>query len=288
MLAKNPDDRFQTPNELSDALLSLDRDEESDSSSDPGTSGFLAFQQATTAQPTPPSMPAVPTSPEEPSPLPRKKPRTTVDTSITISDDVPDVLGITAEQRNAAAGQFARATEVIRTSGDATYTTQLLLSCCKLDPANLLYRKMLREVVRDATRGKRAGWLRSLVHLPARRRLRTASNAGDHRKVIECGEELLTQLPSDAATQLAMSAAAERLHLHALAAWLLEEARQQAPKDRSILSALAALYERQHSFSKAIAVWEQVRKNDPMDRDAATKIKDLAASDTIARGKFKG
>ena len=48
------------------------------------------------------------------------------------------------KQRQAAAGQFERAKEVIA-SGNFEYGIHLLLSCCKLDPANLAYRRVLRK-----------------------------------------------------------------------------------------------------------------------------------------------
>ena len=52
------------------------------------------------------------------------------------------------EHRRAAAGQFERANQVIAT-GNHDYGIKLLLSCCKLDPSNIMYRKMFREVVRE-------------------------------------------------------------------------------------------------------------------------------------------
>ena len=42
--------------------------------------------------------------------------------------DAQDTLGITPEQRHAAAGQFAHASEIIRAGGDMEYPIQLLLT----------------------------------------------------------------------------------------------------------------------------------------------------------------
>ena len=42
------------------------------------------------------------------------------------------------------AGQFERANQVIAT-GNYDYGIQLLISCCKLEPANLIYRQKLRK-----------------------------------------------------------------------------------------------------------------------------------------------
>ena len=48
------------------------------------------------------------------------------------------------EQRRAAAGQFERAKQVL-VSENYDYAIQLLMTCCKLDPANLTYRQTLRQ-----------------------------------------------------------------------------------------------------------------------------------------------
>jgi Tfp pilus assembly protein PilF len=50
--------------------------------------------------------------------------------------------------------------------------------------------------------------------------------------------------------------------------------------------ALARLYEKRGNFGQAILLWELVRKADPRDIEAQHKAKDLAASDTIARGGY--
>jgi tetratricopeptide (TPR) repeat protein len=175
----------------------------------------------------------------------------------------------------------------MRDGGDPHYSLQLLLSCCKLDPGCLLYRRTLREVGRSAAGGKKGGWLESLANLPARGRFKSARSAGDHRKALEHGEDLLSRNPDDLAVQLDLADSAEALGLHAIAAWMLEEACHNAPGDVPALRALAALYERQNRLRNAIVVWEQIRKAAPSDPEAGQKIMDLSASDTIARGNFK-
>jgi len=54
------------------------------------------------------------------------------------------------------------------------------------------------------------------------------------------------------------------------------------------LKALARLYEKRHAYGRAVKLWEAVRKADPSDTEAPGKINDLAASETIARGGYKG
>ncbi len=304
MLAKHPDDRFQTPTELIDALRSV-VDSDADSSAQ-----FAAvetdsdFDHAPLAEETTEGLEAPPPREPSPSPVPetsdesrgssresspgkRKKRKTTIPELNTVPDVSAELLGITPEQRSAAAAQFAHATEVIRNNGDSAYALQLLLSCCKLDPTSLLYRKMLREVGREVAGRKRGSWFGSLANLPARGRLRSARNAGDHRKVLEHGEELLTRLPGDIPAQLEMAESAEALGLMDLAVWMMEDARRQAPNDLHVLRTLAGQYERQKRFPKAITIWEQLREIDPSDVEANAKIRQLSVCDTLARSKYR-
>ena len=127
----------------------------------------------------------------------------------------------------------------------------------------------------------------SLTTLTTRTRLSATKRAGQFRKVLEDGEEVLVRHPSDVKTQMAMAEAAEELGLIHLASWMLDELRHQDPKYLPAHRALALIYEKQRQYSDAIAVWELVRKVAPHDGEAARKINDLAASDTIARGNYR-
>ena len=83
-----------------------------------------------------------------------------------------------------------------------------------------------------------------------------------------------------------MAESADKLGLHRLAAWMYEEVRRLNPRGVPAQRALARLYERQRQYSDAIVVWEAIRKLLPYDPEAARKIQDLAANDTIARGGY--
>src|SRR5262249_19125853 len=134
--------------------------------------------------------------------------------------------------------------------------------------------------------GKKTGWFGSLTSMPARSRLRQAKRAGEHRKVLDDGEELLTRLPGDVATQLDMAEAAEAMKLAGLGIWLLGEARQDDGNSVPVLRMLARLYETHQRFPQAIALWERVKKIDPSDPEAPRKINEIAVNDTLARGRF--
>jgi tetratricopeptide (TPR) repeat protein len=190
------------------------------------------------------------------------------------------------DQRRAAAMQFERANQVIAT-GHFDYAIQLLLSCCKLDPASLVYRQALRQTqkakYRNNERGGRFAWLFTLM---AKARLKSARRSGEHLKVIEHGEEVLNHNPWDRKTLVAMSEAAVGLGLINLAAWLLEQTLRKK-QDTGLSRKLARLYERQKNFAQAIALWEGIRKALPGDAEADEKIKELSVRDTIGRGQYQ-
>src|SRR5689334_19048905 len=54
----------------------------------------------------------------------------------------------TAEQKRIALQSFTKAKELLA-DGGFDYAIQLLLTCCKLDPANFFYRKQLRDTQKN-------------------------------------------------------------------------------------------------------------------------------------------
>jgi tetratricopeptide (TPR) repeat protein len=207
---------------------------------------------------------------------------------ITMPDHDPSVLPPpSAEHRRVAASQFERANQVIAT-GNYDYGIQLLLNCCKYDPANLIYRQALRRTEKIKYKNNlRGSSLAFLTTSMTKTKLKSAKAARDYLKVLEAGEEVLRRNPWDIRTQMDMAEAAEALGLLDLAVWTLEQARQKNPKDTTVNRALARLYEKRGNFSQAIGLWELIRKADPRDIEAQHKAKDLAASDTIARGNYE-
>ena len=205
-----------------------------------------------------------------------------------MADNVsPVVPQPTPEHHRVAAGQFERANQVL-SSGNFDYAIQLLLTCCKLDPSNLIYRQALRKTekikFKDNLRGSRLAFL---TNPAARTKLKTSKASREYLRVLEIGEEILSRNPWDVGTQMDMSEAADALGLADVATWILEQARQKDPMDATVNRALARLYEKRGNFSQAIGLWELVRKADPRDVEAQHKAKDLAANDTIARGNYK-
>src|SRR5262245_62753096 len=106
------------------------------------------------------------------------------------------------EHRRIAASQFERANQVIAT-GNYDYGIRLLLSCCKLDPANLIYRQALRRTEKTKYKNNlRGSWLAWLTTSPIRARLKAAKTARDRLKVLDLAENILAQNPWDTPAQI--------------------------------------------------------------------------------------
>jgi tetratricopeptide (TPR) repeat protein len=201
--------------------------------------------------------------------------------------DTTSLPKLTPEQRRAATGQFDRANQVLK-AGDHDYGLQLLLNCCKLDPANLIYRSTLRQAQRakykNNERGQPLAYIRSLW---GRMRLQKAMLRGDYREALIEAELVLMRNPWDLQTHLVMSQAFEELDWPDHALWTLEQIRPLHANNAKVNRPLAKLYERRGNFNQAIALWELVRKAVPTDLEAQRKSKDLAASATIAKGRYE-
>ncbi len=279
MLAKKPEDRQQTPALLLKDLARLDSPATQDlpeAAPSPALDRTWSIDRARSGGTGP-----TPVSPRvfRPAPsrdTPREVPRSAADTC--------QLPSVSMEQRQAAAGQFERAKEVI-VSGNFEYGIHLLLSCCKLDPANLVYRRILRKIERShhKERGKLPAFLRTSA---TKAKLKAAKAAHEYLKALEIGEELLVRDPWERQTQITMAEAAEALGLIDLAVWILKHAWLPESADVPLGRALAGMYERNGQYREAIALWEWVRQKDPSDIEASRKSRDLAAADTIARGQY--
>jgi tetratricopeptide (TPR) repeat protein len=200
------------------------------------------------------------------------------------SDQLP---AVTAEARRIAAERFDRANQVA-SSGNYDYAIQLLLTCCKLDPANFLFRQTLRRTQKAKYKNNlRGSRLAFLTTIRMRARLKSAKRSRDYLKVLETGEIILSKNPWDIGAQMDMAEAADALGLIDHAVFFLDQARQKSPKDATLNRALARLFEKRGNFAHAIVLWQLVKEVAPDDVEAAHKAKDLAASETIARGGYR-
>lgn len=192
----------------------------------------------------------------------------------------------TAEQRRSATQLAERARQAVNAL-NLDYAIELLQTCCHLDPANLIYRKSLRQAVRLKYRQRSPhSWMGGLQRLWRRWRMRTALQAKRYQAVLDKGEALLAVAPGDVPTSLIMSEAAIQWGLPEVAIFILEQLRIDHPRHAQVHRSLARLYEQQGQYRQAIRTWQQVARIDPTDATAARKVKDLAAVSTIQNGQY--
>jgi Flp pilus assembly protein TadD len=198
----------------------------------------------------------------------------------------PTAPSPTADQRRIAQESFAKAREAIGT-GQLDYAITLLLTCCRLDPANFYYRQTLRKTQKDKYGNNLRGSRLAFLTTPRwKHRVKAAKRGRDYLKALEYAEQVLCRNPWDMGTQLDMAEAFDALGLGDLAVFTLDQARQKYPRDATLNRALARLFEKRGDFQKAIVLWQLVKETNPNDVEAAHKAKDLAARDTIAKGQY--
>jgi serine/threonine protein kinase len=311
LMAKKPAQRYQTPAELLEELEShaaFVPEPRSAADPDGDTHDPAILSQETSVSlpvveggpgpesrradepeaPPPPRVSPVPRAAASPVPRPPKPAAAPPPARPPVVVDKPVLPPPSSEHLRIAAGQFVRANEVVA-SENYEYGIPLLLTCCRLDPSNLAYRQALRQAQRAlARRHGRARWLTWLKTLRPRLKMRAAVRAGDHLKVLDHGEQVLTQDPEDRGAQLAMAEAAQGLGLFTVAVWVLDQARAKDTRDHRIHRALARVLEKQGDYAQAISILEDVVKALPHDGDARQKLKDLSARDTIARARYAG
>src|SRR4051812_1557101 len=112
--------------------------------------------------------------------------------------DRPPAKPSTGEHKRIAKEQFDRAKDAIQ-SGNLDYAIDLLLTCCKLEPGNFLFRQTLRKTQKDKygnnLRGSRFAFLTSGRW---KAKTKAAKRSRDYNKVLENGERVLCKNPWDA------------------------------------------------------------------------------------------
>lgn len=192
-----------------------------------------------------------------------------------------------SEDQRIAAGHFEYAHRAA-VGGNHDMAIRMLRISCRLVPGNLAYRQALRKAEKTKYKDNRRGsFLAPLTSSLSRFRLWRASKNENHLRVLDLGEALLARNPWDKTAHLLMAQAAAALQMPAVAIWLLHEIRQVNTTDAQVNRALARLLEHQGYFTQAMHLWELVRRKIPTDAEAQSKAKQMAVSETIARGGYE-
>ncbi len=196
---------------------------------------------------------------------------------------------VSKEQMRVATAFYERAIQVLTEGGGDVYARQLLDDCLKLDPFKLAARKALRALNRKNAAGVMERWFGSLNVLAIKSKMRLARSAGDWRKVLENGEQVLAHHPTDADTHIELAETATELGLPELARWFLEQgcqATKSRPNHAELLRALARLHEYLQEWKPAITFWQQVVALEPTHAEAQRKVIDLSALEMVSNGHY--
>src|SRR5262249_31563026 len=202
--------------------------------------------------------------------------------------DVSRLPAPSDEDQRVAARHFEYANRAA-VGGNLDIAIGMLRSSCRLVPRHLSYRPALRQIAKKKHKATLRGSLSApLTTWTSTLRLRRAAARGDHRAVLDHGEAVLARNPWHKGAHLLMAEAAVALKLPVLAIWLLQDYREKKGKDVQVNRALARLLEQEGHFQQAMHLWELVRRAVPTDREAMDKAKQMAVSDTLARGNYEG
>jgi hypothetical protein len=130
---------------------------------------------------------------------------------------------------------FGRAKLLLATC-NLDYAIELLMDCCKGDPANFDFRQELRKVEKRKYNDNKKGrpfaflwtWRTSI-------RLARARAGKKHLQVVDLAEEIFRHNPWHTRASIAQARAFEQLGLNRLAAWTLEQARSATDRPAKAL-----------------------------------------------------
>lgn len=167
------------------------------------------------------------------------------------------------------------------------YAIRLLREACKLCPDVLIFRRALRATERQKYGGTRRGSkFAAITTLRARARLKAALARSNLLAALEACEDILEANPWDVTALVTEADILDQLGYTESAVWVAETAVGANQNDPQANRKLAELYEKVGEYSRAISLWERVKQLCPEDKEAASRVKNLAAAETIQRGGY--
>jgi tetratricopeptide (TPR) repeat protein len=167
------------------------------------------------------------------------------------------------------------------------YAIDMFGQASRLVPAELKYRKALRDVQRKKFNNdpSKLGMLAAARNKPLRLLAAQARSKGKFDQALETCEKAFLSHPWDIAIAREAAESAEVAGYLDTAEWYLESVQDQA-KDADFHRHIAHVHELNEHWQKAIFAWEMVRKLVPNDEDASRMINALSAKSTMQKGKY--
>lgn len=264
MLAKSPNDRYQTPTDLINDLLRLKK----------GEAPRLGMQIRVTEAPIETAQ-ATTNAPDE-------SDSSTVDSKsekhrVKPTSDDPATLQLSESECNQAKNLYEQA-KVLINSRRFAEAQPLLLAACRVDPTKLDYRRALRKLT------PRVKAKRGLELLIKQIKFQLARFLENHRRMLEIGEQLLLH-GENPAVEASLVRAALRIGMIHTAVWMAERLLRQNESNLEYMRLFALACERAGHTQNAIELWEQIKRRDPNDPDAKQKINGLMARQAMNRSR---
>jgi len=167
------------------------------------------------------------------------------------------------------------------------YAIEMLIQCISLDPDNLEVRKKLRSTARHLKQeqGKKIlGRFKSGIGFA--KGLFNQTLKKDQEKAILNYEKALISSPDNISLLLKLGVACLQAGHIKTAIWVFEDAHEINSENVKVLERLIEVYEKTGKIHEAQDACQKILDIDNTNRDAIKKSKDLAAKETIDRGKY--
>lgn len=190
------------------------------------------------------------------------------------------------DKKKIAAATWKRGSEAMAKE-DWDFAIEMLSTCVKLVPDNLMYRQALRGVeYRKYGNNKTGAKLAGPRLMRIRGMIKKAKLQKNWEQVDQEAEKGLQINPWDVQLNADAGEACRERGFEEVAVFCYEKALENDPNNKDLLRSLAELYEDRGEYDKAISLWSKIGKLDPNDQSPNRKITDLHTMKVTHKGGY--